>query len=271
MPDTPVTYQVGQTATSKDGTKRMVFDGEKWVNDPSFKPTPPKAKTLAKDMDILKEASAKAQAERDTVRTYDQAEQAVKRLDTGPFQGMWMDAITPDNNGFWDGVGGFVGTPFRAFYSDQALEDRDQINTVNANAALAASANLKGAASDRDMALMRLTGLQTGKTKAENLRIIRDARLQSGLEQARAKYKARWISKYGSLSAPAPSGASFEEALQVGEQAYVKAYKARMAGKPLPRPKPKPKATKKPSRVPRKAPPRRRSTVTIDIHGNPVR
>lgn len=281
MPEQPTTYREGQTATNPRTGQRVVFRNGMWVNDTSSSTQArpqQRARTTATDQKAVQEGSSIAQAERDTRRIYNQAQGAVNRLDTGPMQSWWMDAITPEpdgSGGVLDAIGGVLGTPFRHLgYSSQDWSDRDHLNTVNANAAIVAAANMKGAASDRDMALMRLTGLQTGKTAAENNRIISEARRQSYLNQWRARYRAQWVSRYGSLSAPAPSGASFEEALQAGERAFNNRWEERseQAGRPS--------ASRQPAqgrRVTRAAPPstRRRnqssSPVTIDLNGNPIR
>lgn len=281
MPEQTTTYREGQTATNPRTGQRVVFRNGMWVNDTSSSTQArpqQRARTTSADQKAVQEGSALAQTERDTQRIYSQAEAAVNRLDTGPMQSWWMDAITPEpdgSGGILDSIGGVLGTPFRHLgYNSQDWADRDQLNTVNANAAIAAAANMKGAASDRDMALMRLTGLQTGKTAAENNRIISEARRQSYLNQWRARYRAQWVTRYGSLSAPAPSGASFEEALQAGERAFNNRWEERseQAGRPS--------ASRQPAqgrRVTRAAPPstRRRSQssapVTIDLNGNPIR
>lgn len=264
MATTPTQYTEGQTATNPKTGERVVFRKGMWVRDTSA-PTasaPTRPKTTAADQKAVNEGSARAQAERDTGHIYDQAEQAVKRLDTGPVQSWWMDAITPEpDGGVMDGIGAFLGTPFRWAYDSQDWADRDHLNTVNANAAIAASANVKGAASDRDMALMRLTGLQTGKTKEENLRIINEARRQSALSQWRERLRSQWVTRFGSLSAPAPSGASFEEVIQGGEEAFNAEYSRRSSGK-----RGRPKAPPQPSRSSSQS-----SGVTIDLNGNIVR
>lgn len=221
-----------------------------------------RVKTTPDDMKMLKESSERASMERDSLRTYAGAGAAAGRLKTGPMQAWWMDAITPEEGGgFWDSVGGVIGTPFRAMYSDQDWADRDHLKTVNAKVATAASQDLKGAASDRDMALLRISGIGAGKQLSENQRIIKDASYQSGLNQMRARLTSMWISRNGSVSNPDPNGRTFEDSIQNGERLYEQQFKKRYSElttkkKPLP-----------------KAPPRKPSAfpaLTIDINGNPI-
>lgn len=269
----------GRTATSKDGKTRIIIRNGEAVADTSYVPPAEKTKTSSDDQKALRDSSARAMTERDAMRVYNDAEQAVRRLDTGPMQSWWMDTITPEQDGgFWDSVGGVLGTPARLLYKDQDFSDRDHLRTVNADASIAASANMKGAASDRDMAMMRLTGVQTGKTREENLRVIGDARLQSSLEQWRARYTSRWISRYGSLSAPAPSGASFQEALQAGERKFTSAWRERFDDKGKPRrraPTPPPRRSQGSSPAPRRSQrPAPRETGRVDRSAptsNPLR
>lgn len=278
MPEQTTTYREGQTATNPRTGQRVVFRNGMWVNDTSGAPRPQqRARTTAADQKAVQEGSEIAQAERDTQRIYSQAQGAVNRLGTGPVQNWWMGAITPEpdgSGGVLDTVGGILGLPFRHLgYTSQDWADRDHLKTVEAGASIAASGQLKGPATDRDMGLLRLTGLQAGKTVEENNRIINEARRESALNQWRARYRAQWVTRYGSLSAPAPSGASFEQALQAGERAFNERYDERSAA-------PRSVSTRQPAqgrRVTRAAPPstRRRSQssapVTIDLNGNPIR
>lgn len=245
--------QEGQTATSKDGKKRVVFRGGNWVNDPSYQPTgPERVKTTPDDMKALLAASGAAAAERDALTTYASAGKAVDRLDTGPVKSAWMDAITPDeDDGVLGKVGSVLGAPFRPLISKRDWEARDHLKTVNANVALAGSQQMKGSSSDKDTALMRLSGIGPSKTSAENRRIVQSATEKSGLSQTRALITSNWIGKYGSVSNPSPNGMTYEQALQIGEQSYQR----RRAQSKLP-----------------PAPPRRRGSqpLTIDLDGNPI-
>ena len=244
-------YKEGQTATSKDRKSRIVFRGGQWVNDDTFAP---KAKTSATDQKALQEYMTKAATERDMLRQYKNASEAVDTMGTGPFNAWLMDAVTPQpEGGVWDSIGGVIGSPIRWAYSNERKQARDHLKTVEADASIAASTALKGPATDRDMGLIRLTGVNPYKTKRENKRIINDASYQAGLEQVRAQSAAAWINKYGSLTAPSRSGKSFAEILALGEREY----RDRMTGKK--KPKAPPSAKRGSSRV-----------TTVDINGNPV-
>lgn len=249
--------QEGQTATSKDGKKRVVFRGGQWVNDPTYQPPgADRAKTTPQDMQVLREASGKAAAERDALSTYSAAGRAVEELDTGPVKAAWMDAITPDeDDGVMGRIGSFLGTPFRPLISKRDWEARDHLKTVNAQVALAGSQQMKGSSSDKDTALMRLSGMGPTKTTAENRRIVNSAVNSSGLAQTRALVTSDWIARYGSVSNPSPNGMTYEQALQLGEQSYNRRMRALRANKKLP-----------------SAPPSRRGgkPLTIDLDGNPI-
>lgn len=258
MAEEPVTYREGQTATNPKTGQRVVFRNGMWIADTA---TRPRAETTEQDRRALNEASERARIERDNMRVYNDADKAVTAFDTGPTRAWWMDAITPDeDDGVWGSIGAFLGTPIRPLVDDKTYAARDQLKTVNARTALASSAQLKGVASDRDMGLLRLTGVKDSKSVAENRRIIAEARLNSSLEQYRAKLKARWVSRYGSLSAPAPSGRSFEEVSQIAERTFLNEYNRLIA---------QPQAKKKTPAAPPSV--RKGSTVTIDINGNPIR
>lgn len=265
MPDMNTSLPDGATATSKDKKSRMVVRGGVWVNDTTYQPTAGAqgpAETSAQDRTALLAASARAAAERDALRTYSQAGKAVTDMGTGPTRARWLDAITPDEDGgIMDTVGAVLGTPFRALENGRTFAARDQLRTVNANVALAGSQLMKGSSSDKDTALMRLSGIGPYKSVEENQRIIRDATYRSGLEQARSLVTSDWIGKYGSLSRPSPNGMTFEQALQVAERSYERRQTARRSGLPKP-----------PPRASRSTPRARQSSgvVTIDINGNPV-
>lgn len=259
----PNPIQEGQTATSKDGKSRVVFKGGQWVKDASFVPQAASgpAKTTADDRKALIAAQGRAASERDAMRSYRSAGHALEKI-SGPTKASWLEAITPrPEGGLLDKIGGFLGTPFRALENDETLAAMDELSTVGASAALKNSGNVKGAASDKDMALIRLAGLGPYKTQGENRRIVKDAMYQSGLEQLRAKLTAQWIGRHGSLSNAAPTGETFEGYLTRGEGMYAD----RMAGR-----------TKAPGKAPAnslpKAPPSAKGsrTITIDLQGNIV-
>jgi len=246
----------GQGAISKDGKSRVVFKGGQWVKDPTYVPAGAApgspVKTTPQDMKAMTDASAKAESERDSLRTYAGAGKAVDDMDTGPVKAAWLDAIVPDEDGgILDKIGGILGTVARPFVSQKTLDARDQLKTVNANVALAGSQQMKGSSSDKDTALMRLSGIGPAKRPAENHRIIDEAIYNSGREQARALVTADWIGKYGSLSNRSRNGMTFEEAKQRAERYYDQRQQAR--------------------KMP-KAPPSKRGgkTLTIDLDGNPI-
>ncbi|MFC3214623.1 hypothetical protein [Novosphingobium panipatense] len=250
----------GKTAISKDGKRRIVIRNGEAVVDTSY--TPPAssggpAKTSADDRKALIAAQSRAAAERDAMRSYRSAGHAIKKI-SGPTKAAWLDAITPKpDGGILDKIGGILGTPFRALEDDETLGAMDELSTVGASAALKNSANVKGAASDKDMALIRLAGLGPYKTQGENTRIVKDAMYQSGLEQLRAKLTAQWIARNGSLSNPNAKGQTFESYLTLGEGMYAD----RMSG----RTKPRTKSLPKPPPSAKGAKP-----VTIDLEGNIV-
>jgi len=222
-------YQEGQTATAKDG-RRVIFKGGQWVNY-STPGSAPRAKTTAQDMKALTEASARASAEADAQRDYGELSRAVKTFDTGPSKGMWTDAFLPnptDGYPVLDEIGALVGSfgklatsvlpKGRKLLDDDLIQARDRLNTAASRSAVAASSQMKGAASDRDMALLRSSGVSTGKTVPENLRIIGQAQMDSKRSQTRALLTNKWIAKYGSLAQASPGGMTFEQAVGRGNQ-----------------------------------------------------
>lgn len=262
----PTPIREGQTATSKDGKSRVVFRGGQWTNDTTYRaPIPTKqAITSSADRKSLEEARARAAAERDAARQYDSADKAVTEMGTGPVKGWWLDVITPEESkgggrtwgdvaaGAADALGAALGMAARPLVSQRTFTARDRLQTLSAQAALSHAGQLKGAASDKDTALIRMAGLSPYKSEKENHRIIADARYQSGLAQERANSTSYWIGKYGSLSTTAPNGVTFDQYLRGAEGRYASAQAAKR--RPLP-----------------KAPPRGRGPVTIDLNGNPTR
>jgi hypothetical protein len=245
-------YREGQTATSKDGMSRVVYKGGMWVKDTSFQPQAvhKDANISAQDRTVMNAASAEAQHERDASRMYSDTEGAVKAMGTGPVKATMLDLITPDEDDSYLGkvFGSTVGALARAVVPQKLLNARDQLKTVNARVALEGSKDMKGSSSDKDTALMRLAGIGPSKLEPENLRIIQQARYNSGLAQARALLTNQWIAQNGSLANPNRHGTTFEQAKQFAERDYDR--RMRMPS----------------------APPRVRSgaPVTIDIHGNPI-
>lgn len=250
----------GRTAISKDGKTRIkIVNGEAVVDKSYHQPTG-RAETTSDDRKALVEAQNRAAAERDAMRQYKTVGPAIERI-TSPAYASWLDAITPQpEGGVMDTIGGWLGAVPRWLTDDKNLEAMDQLNTVNAQAAIAASKDVKGAASDRDMTLMRMSGIGPYKTQTENRRLLNDAIYQSALEGLRANLTSKWIAAFGSLSAPGENGETFEEYLNKGEQLYSRNFKQNMRGG----------GGNRNSRLP-KAPPKKKASggpVTIDLEGN---
>ncbi len=213
--------------------------------------------TSLEDLKELRQASAKAEAERDARQSYAATRQAVLDMDTGPLKAKWLDMITPDGDGGWaDTIGGFLGTPFRAAISDKTMAARAALATNNARFTMNGANKLKGPASDKDTALARTATVNANKPVAENLRIIDEARRESSLAQARAQFKSRWISKFGSIARPGPNGASYEAVLADAERRFGQAYEQRRRQLRTP---------------PRSAIRGARAPLEIDMDGNPIR
>lgn len=217
-----------------------------------------KAKTTPQDMIELREASGKAQSERDARRGYRSTQRAVEDMDTGPWKARWLDMITPDQDGgVMDTIGSVLGSVARPFISERTLAARDQMNTVSAQTALQGSQMMKGSSSDKDTLLMRTAGISPYKTKQENLRILKSAERDSGLAQARAQTKSWWISKFGSMAQPSPNGTTYEQAMSLTDRHFMDQYSR----------------SQRPA--PRRAPPSARSKgsgrTVIDLNGTPIR
>lgn len=205
-------YQEGQTATHKDG-RSIVFRNGQWVSNSGSARTALRAKTTAQDMKALTEASSRAEAEADAQRDYDSLSSAVRTFDTGPVRGALFDAFAPNDGGAWDTVGTLIGALPMAGVPTETKVARDRLKTASASNAIASSAQMKGAASDRDMALLRTSGISTGKHVQENQRILTKAQMDSKRSQARALLTNKWISKFGSLAQASPNGMTFEQAV----------------------------------------------------------
>jgi hypothetical protein len=238
------------------------WDGDAFATVSSAKASrttnPRRVPTTSQDMDELREASAKAQAERDARLDYNSTARAVTDMKTGPWKAKWLDMITPDEDGGWlDPIGAAIGAPFRAFVDDKTAAARDQLKTVGARVALQGSQQMKGSSSDKDTALMRMAGVSAYKGVGENNRILAAAQRDSIISEARALFKSKWISKMGSMSNPRPDGVTYEQALRETDRRANKIYEDSTRRK-LPPP-----------------PPKRRGTTTgrtvLDIQGNPVR
>ncbi len=217
-----------------------------------------RAKTTPQDMQMLRDSTARAEAERNARRDYASTKRAVLDMGTGPAKARYLDAITPEQDGgIMDTIGGLLGTPLRWFVSDKTMGARDQLKTLGAQTALKGSQMMKGSSSDKDTALMRSAGVSDYKGVRENLRILREADRTSAIEQHRATLKAKWIGRYGSLSAPAPNGMTYEDAATRQERIVNQAMDIRERG--IPKPPPKTKRAPAPSRT------------VIDMNGNTLR
>lgn len=270
----PEPIKEGQTATSKDGKARVVFHAGQWVKDTSYRPQTAmsRAMTTPDDRKALLAAQSKAAAERDAIRQYRSAGRAVHAMSTGPVKAAWMDTITPAQAedttgrsiadlaaGAVKAIGTPIGAGLRLFNDPATWEARDQLNTVAANAALGRTSQLKGAASDKDMAIIRMAGVSAYKTERENDRIIHDAIYQSELEGLRARLTSQWIGNNGSLTAKSAKGETFEGYLTRGERRFGERFAELQAARKRGLPKP---------------PPSRKTsgeTITIDMDGNIIR
>jgi hypothetical protein len=216
-----------------------------------------RAKTTPQDMMLLRDSTSRAETERNARKDYGSIRQAVRDMGTGALKAATLDAITPEQDGgFVDTVGGLLGAPLRLFVSDKTLAARDQLNTVSAQVALRGSQQMKGSSSDKDTALMRTAGVSPYKSKTENLRILDNAERESALEQHRATLKSKWISRYGSISAPGPNGMAYEEIAARQDALVNKAMDVRKRGLPKP-----PPSARRGGGAP----------LEIDINGNPIR
>ncbi len=216
-----------------------------------------RAKTTPQDMMELREASAKAQTEREARLDYNSTARAVTDMNTGPWKARWLDAITPDEDGGWmDGIGAVLGALPKAFVSDKTMGARDQLKTISAQVALKGSQQMKGSSSDKDTALMRMAGVSPYKGVAENNRILAAAQRNSVIEEARALFKSKWISKMGSMSNARPDGMTYEQGLRETDRRAAQIYEQSIR-RSLPAPPPKRKVAPGGRRV-------------LDIHGNPV-
>lgn len=216
-----------------------------------------RAKTTPQDMQMLRDASTRAETERDARRNYRSTRQAVLDMDTGPQKAAYLNAITSEEGGgFWDGVGSVLGSVARPFVSDKTWAARDHLNTVSAKVALAGAQQMKGTSSDKDTSLMRMGGVSPYKTKRENLRILDEAERDGAFAQHRATLRSKWIARYGSVSAPGPNGMSYEEIAARQDAAVERALAVRKNGLP----KPPPSATR-----------RSAGRTVLDLNGNPVR
>ena len=198
------------------------------------KPTP-------QDMMALNAASSKAQVERDALREYANAARDVDTFDTGPWRAAFYDAITPEQDGgFLDKVGGAVGAVLSPFISTKTLDARSNLNRLNAVGAISGASDMKGAASDRDIALQRLKGVSPYNTRSANHTIIKKATYDSYIAQLRARVLSSWITKYGSTSRSAPNGMTYEQALKLGED-HIRAEMTgqKPQGRALPKPPPR--------------------------------
>lgn len=220
--------------------------------------SPGRAKTTPQDMMILRDSTAKAEAERAAQRDYAETRRAVAKMDTGPVRAAFMDLITPEQDGnIFDKIGGVLGTPLRyALTNEQERDARDRLKTISAQVALKGAQMQKGTASNADTALMRIAGVSDYKGTKENYRLLDDAARQSAIEGHRASLKAQWIGRYGSLSTPGPRGLSYEQIAAQQEKAVNQAMDLRQG------------LRKPPRSVTRRAP---AGGGVYDINGNPVR
>lgn len=257
-------YREGQTATHKDGRK-IVFRSGQWVNYSSAPRGPHTAKTTPQDMEALTKASLRSAAEADAQREYGDLSKAVRTFGTSPGQSLLADMFLPNpSDGYpvLDELGTIAGVIGSAggrlpWLDDKLVKSRDRINTASARSAINASAQLTGAASDRDMALLRTSGISTSKSVAENERILRQARTDSVRSEARALLTNKWIARYGSLSQASPNGMTFEDAVQYANRDL----EAQRRKSTLPKPPPSIKARSANSG----------QRQVFDINGNPVR
>jgi hypothetical protein len=220
-----------------------------------------RAKTTDVDRKEALAARKISAAERDSQRVYQDMGRAVDTFGTGPNWASYVDAITPspDDGLITAALKGTVGAAARAVsISRPVAEARTRIDTARAKLTVLGDKSMKGVLTDKDTALLRLSGIDTYKPPAENHRVIREAQRDSEVRQARALMTDRWISKFGSLTAAAPNGMTFEDAQMRAEKDLLRNH---WAPKPSTLPKAPPSTRKKAGK----------GLVVIDIHGNPVR
>jgi hypothetical protein len=231
------------------------------------------------DMAALTAARDKAATEREATNTYIQAAKAIDDFgDSGPWKSSLLDAgapgqseESPDRGWLANALGPVASLPmhvagaaYRTITPRKTLAARDTLRTLAARSAIAQSSQLKGAASDKDTALVRMAGIGTAKYPEENRRIVHDAIQNSGLAQTRALVTQNWIAANGSLAAKDRAGRTFEQVLQNAEQLYGQRFAERQAARRRPA-----RALPKPPPAVRKAAAARRP-VTIDMNGNEI-
>jgi hypothetical protein len=220
---------------------------------------PLKAKTTKTDETALQNASDLATAERDAVKDYIRASDAVGVLGDGRMSSNIRSLVLPekDDGGMTAIAKSVLGWPVRALLDDKTTHAYEELNRVNAKAAVAASKDLKGPTSDRDIAMLRLSGISPFQSESSNRKVVRDAIEDSGMSTARAKTMQNWIGKFGSLTARAPNGMTFQDALEIAERTYTERYSAAQAKRTMP--KAPPRSLRKEAQANR---------VRVDANGN---
>jgi hypothetical protein len=202
-------YRVGQTATNPKTGQKVQWDGANWVGVAgSLKPSGG-GKMSPQTQNFLNTLSTQAADAAETRRVYERARQDVSALQPGPYQGAFMQAATPeDNGGIFDRLGAIViGAPARltGAITPKETEAYQRMRGLQSQQVLQAQLAQKGPQTESDAARMMLTELSPGKTAAVNEDIISKGIAKTDRARAKAIFYSQFANKWG-LNGVTPHG-----------------------------------------------------------------
>lgn len=145
---------------------------------------------------------------------YNRAEKAIDKFQPGPYRGMFYDALIPEQGGgFWDGVGGAIGSVARAagVLSEEDVKNFQMLKGAQAQRVLEVLKDQKGVQTEGDAVRAMLSDVGPFKSVDENKQLLQESRVKTSQAPSRARFYQQWARTYG-LSGLDPKGQDVEGA-----------------------------------------------------------
>ena len=207
-------YQVGQTATAKDGRK-VRWTGDSWEAVPGTGGgTGGGGKMSPQAQAFLNKLSEGAAAADGVRRTYDAARDSIKAVKPGPYRGRMMEIATPEEGGgFFDTLGSLVvGAPMRMIgaITPEETSAYQKLRALQSSNVLDKQILQKGPQTESDAARLQLTEISPSKMPDANESIIKTGIHRTNRDKARPVFYTKFANHYG-LNGVNPQGKTADQ------------------------------------------------------------
>lgn len=209
-------FREGQTATNPKTGQKVVYKGGQWVNySAPGAPAPARKLSPRDEKELIKQQEGAATA-LEVRNRVERVAPSAKRLDGGPWRGMFLDMALPNpQGGIMDRIGATIlGAPAKLIgaITPQDVEDHQAITRAAVESTRQSETGEKGVQTEGDSARQLAATLTPYTSDSE--RLVREIFQKADRQVARPDFYTVWANKYGSLSALNEQGKSVEAAFR---------------------------------------------------------